>query len=381
MAEPTSLETVQEDTAMSTEETLAQLNSLKASATKEYSLRNYTAAADFYSEATELQAELNGEMSPENADLLYYYGRCLYHVAVSASDVLGGKVTGDEPKKKKRKTKPAPNGDVSDALKGGSQKTAEEVVEAVVEEKDVMNGAKKEDAASSKPFFQITGDENWTDSEEEDEDDGAEAEEDEDDFAIAYEILDVARVLLTKKLDALENAAQDTTGKGKGKQTTTISPESKAIMERLADTHDLQAEISLENERFADAVTDSRSALELKQQLFPKESSLIAEAHFKLSLALEFASVTMIQADAEGNVEGGENPNSVDEEVRKEAAQQMEFAIECCRLRISKEKALLESLEGDEKTEKEKSIKDVEEMVSDMETRVVPTASIHQTYH
>ncbi|KAI7097283.1 hypothetical protein KC352_g38636, partial [Hortaea werneckii] len=81
-----------------------KLDHLKASATKEYSLKNYAAAAEFYSEAAEVQDQLNGEMVPENADLLYQYGRCLYHVAVSKSDVLGGKVAGgEEPKRKKRK--------------------------------------------------------------------------------------------------------------------------------------------------------------------------------------------------------------------------------------------------------------------------------------
>ena len=82
----------------------SKLAQLQASATKEYSLKNYPAAAELYSEAAEVQDEINGEMSPENADLLYQYGKCLYHVAVSNSDVLGGKVAGEEPKRKKRKT-------------------------------------------------------------------------------------------------------------------------------------------------------------------------------------------------------------------------------------------------------------------------------------
>ena len=46
--------------------------------------------------ATELQAKLNGEMSAQNADLLYAYGRCLYHCAVKNSDVLGSKVAGEK---------------------------------------------------------------------------------------------------------------------------------------------------------------------------------------------------------------------------------------------------------------------------------------------
>ena len=73
----------------------AQLEQLKASATQQYSLKNYGAAAEFYSEAAEVQDQVNGEMSPDNSDLLYQYGRCLYHLGVSKSDVLGGKVAGN----------------------------------------------------------------------------------------------------------------------------------------------------------------------------------------------------------------------------------------------------------------------------------------------
>jgi hypothetical protein len=113
----------------------AQLEQLKASATQQYSLKNYSAAAEFYSEAAEVQDKVNGEMSPDNSDLLYQYGRCLYHLGVSKSDVLGGKVAGnnngsEEPKRKKRKTAaPAAESSaagadkaIADALKNGEQK-------------------------------------------------------------------------------------------------------------------------------------------------------------------------------------------------------------------------------------------------------------------
>ena len=360
-------------------DTLAQLNHLKASATQAYSLKNYPVAADLYSEATELQAQLHGEMSPENAELLYHYGRCLYKVAVSNSDVLGGKVAGEEPKKKKQKTASA--GVSGEATKGTSERTAEKPVEAVVGNKSNNDAAAQQTGKQSenadKPFFQITGDENWTDSEEEADGEGEAGdaeEEEEDDFAIAYEILDVARVLLGKQLETLEDDSQEAIGKGKSKATTSpsISPEKRTVMERLADTHDLQAEISLENERFADAVTDSRSALDLKLQLFPQENSLIAEAHFKLSLALEFASVTTVQAEGEGAAEAAaaEKTAQVDEEARRDAATQMESAIASCKLRVEKERGALGSLGAGEKKEREKGIKDVEEMVQDMEQRV-----------
>ena len=358
-----------EEPAATPEELAAKLDQLKASATQQYSLKNYDAAAEFYSEAAQIQDQINGEMSPENADLLYQYGRCLYHVAVSKSDVLGGKVASEEPRRKKRKVgagaesskagvangEGSSSGPISDALKDGEQKTAEEVVEAVVGQKD---GAKKgeDDALASKPFFQITGDENWTDSEEDEADDAAadaEAEEEEDDFATAYEILDMARVLLTRKLEVTAKDSKDG---------------AREIKERLADTHDLQAEISLENERFHDAINDTRDGLKLKVELYPEESSLIAEAHFKLSLALEFASVTSTSEDGDEDSKVAQ----VDETMRAEAAAEMELAIASCNARITKEEAMLSKLtDATKQADQKKSIADVKEMVADMKQRLV----------
>ena len=354
----------------------AQLARLRASATQHYALKNYPAAADFYSEAAELQDTLNGEMSPENADLLYQYGRCLYHVAVSKSDVLGGRVAGKEkegPRGKKRKVAAGAGavtsgegrsgGVIGDAMMDGELKVGEDVVE----QKDEV---KKEDDAttSSKPYFQITGDENWTDSEASSDDAAADAsaEEDEDDFATAYEILDLARLLLTRKLE---------TSQAEGDTTT---PEQRQLKERLADTHDLQAEISLENERFQDAINDTRDTLALKLQLYPQENSLVAEAHFKLSLALEFASVTSTTTSTGQEGEGEKDAVAqVDEEMRASAATEMEKAIASCRLRIAKEEESLLTLAKDPAKDKEaaerqqKSIRDVQEMVAEMQQRLV----------
>lgn len=352
-----------------TEEVKVQLDQLKASAMQQYSLKNYSAAAEIYSEAARIQDLVNGEMCPPNAELLYQYGRCLYHVAVSRSDVLGGKVVGEEqPKRKRRKTEaessaagPAANDGrinlIGNAIKSGEEKLAEDVVEAAVEdgEGEKQNG----EADTSKPYFQITGDENFTDSEDEDAED-QDADEDEDDFATAYEILDMARVLTGKQIELLKQL----TGKG-----TIEQPNVRQLKERLADIHDLQAEISLENERFQDAISDTRDGLMLKLELYPEESSLVAEAHFKLSLALEFASVTST-ADGEGeNAEA--KVAQIDEGLRKEAALEMERAIASSKLRIRKEEASLTSLDKATAEETKKKISEVKEIVVDMEQRLV----------
>jgi HAT1-interacting factor 1 len=347
------------DTKASESASPDKLHELITSANLQYSLKNYDEAAEIYSQATEIQAEANGEMSPENAELLYLYGRCLFKVAVSKSDVLGGQVASE-----KKKAEPAKK----------AKKPVEEAIAEVAESKAVGS---KEKTVANQPFFQITGDENWdTDSDDEDtaEAEAGPAEEDDDDFATAYEILDVARVLYVKQLEALEaDPANSIEDKGKGKATgelATLSPETRHVKERLADTHDLQAEISLENERFHDAINDSRASLVLRQEIFPKESEMIAEAHYKLALALEFASVTSVREAEEADKPVAVQESDIDQKMRDEAAEHMEAAIESCRARVASEEKKLESLTGDEAKEKKRGIVDVNEIIQDMKQRV-----------
>ena len=352
-----------------------QLKDLIAQATLKYSIKDYNAAAELYSHATELQAEVNGEMSPDNADLLYAYGRCLYHLAVKNSDVLGSKVAGEKATEKsiKSSSKKANMEKVVEEAEDTKRRIDEEIVTKVVEEKDGPIKPEGETEKGNKPYFQFTGDENWDTSEDEDEDaedngEGAEEVDEEDDFVVAYEVLDMARVLLLKKIEQVEHP----TGKGKAKEGPP-SQEVWQLKERLADTYDLQAEISLEGERFPIAVGDLKSALELKKDLFPQDSSLIAEAHYKLSLALEFSSVQQPRNE-KGEVIAGKEA-VVDEAMREEAVREMEAAIASCRIRIQKEEANLQNggtANGDTKKSKvtKEEIDDVKEMVKDMEQRV-----------
>jgi HAT1-interacting factor 1 len=82
-----------------------------------------------------------------------------------------------------------------------------------------------------------------------DDEEGDGEEEEEDDFDIAFQTLDLARVLFTKKLEAEQQNPDTEDSKGK-EVSEGDSPAVKHIKERLADAHDLLAEISLENEKY-----------------------------------------------------------------------------------------------------------------------------------
>ncbi|KAI4238843.1 MAG: hypothetical protein LQ349_000813 [Xanthoria aureola] len=359
----------------------SELDDLIAQATLKYSVKDYDAAAELYSQATELQANLRGEMAAGNADLLYAYGRCLFHAAVRSSDVLGSKVAGEKqqggshtPPKSKRKVDRVTS-NVSANVDTG---VSEDTVAPNGESKEPITSGGDIKTQDGKPYFQFTGDENFDTSEDEADaqQPGGEAEEEaeeEDDFANAFEVLDLARILLLKRLQE-----EDAKEHGKPQMEADPSDIVRQLQERLADTYDLQAEISLEGERFSNAVVDLRAALELKTKLFPKESSLVAEAHYKLSLALEFSSVT--QEKTEGGTADTEKEAFIDEGMREEAAKEMEAAIASCKLRISKEEAVLrtqgstdEVLNGEPAKEKIKQhdIDEVKEMVADMQQRLI----------
>ncbi|KAF2850274.1 hypothetical protein T440DRAFT_468612 [Plenodomus tracheiphilus IPT5] len=355
MAESTTQPLTTLDEAEEIPRTKEKLEELSKAASIHYSTKNFAAAAENYANAVEIQAELNGEMAPENAELLFYYGRALYKVAVAKSDVLGNKVAQEEKKKpKSKKAKKEANGEGSSGAKA----------------------EKKEESVETKPYFQLQGDENWTDSEDEDVDEPEdEQDEEEDDFGNAYEVFELSRVLYSRQLEASEEGG--TLEKGKGKAE--LSAQARKLKERMADCHGFLVEISLENERFHDAISDARASLALQEELYPFEHENVTEAHYSLSLALEFASVSKVREDQTGKQpeisdaepQPGDDKDGINWELRKEAAEQTDLAVKSLEARLKKEESALASgtLTPEQKKEKQTIIEDKKSMLEDLKTR------------
>jgi HAT1-interacting factor 1 len=124
--------------------------------------------------------------------------------------------------------------------------------------------------------------------------------------------------------------------------------------------------------RFPGAVTDFRAALAHKQELYPEESEIIAEAHFKLSLALEFASITRTKEDGEEE-STDEAKTHVDQAMRDEAVNELEAALNSTKLKLqNKEVELASCSSPDDNDVTRAQIADVKEIVADMEGRVSP---------
>ncbi|PTD03293.1 NASP-related protein sim3 [Fusarium culmorum] len=328
--------------------TLADLSAKGAAL---YARKSYEEAAEVFSRASILQADLNGETSPDNAEILFHYGRSLFkrcpwrHCRPE--------------KKKSAETKP------KKSAQAETEKVTQEGVGIVAEQKE---GEKKPEdiKGDKKALFQFTGDENFDESDEEENAEGDEDEEEDDDLATAFEILDLARVCYLKRLEALEKEEQEESGKGK-EAAEGDSPVMRHVKERLADTHDALSEISLENERYPNAIEDGRTSLKYKLELYPEESEIIAEAHFKLSLALEFASVT-----TPGDDGANAKREEMDQGLRDEAVKEMELAIKSSKLKLQNKEVELATMASPEDNElARKSIQEMKEVIGDMEQRLV----------
>jgi HAT1-interacting factor 1 len=168
MTDPTDALDALPEEALTAEEVLnsakVSLADLCAKGTAQYAHKNYEEASDTYARASELQAELNGEMSPENAEVLFLYGRSLFKVGQSKSDVLGGRAGGEKKKPssstkvKKEEPKPLEVAEEGVAIIAEQKSSSAPVTEVVQE---IVNG--------KKPLFQFTGDENFEDSDDEEE--------------------------------------------------------------------------------------------------------------------------------------------------------------------------------------------------------------------
>ncbi|KDQ13013.1 hypothetical protein BOTBODRAFT_175889 [Botryobasidium botryosum FD-172 SS1] len=202
-----------------------------------FALRKYEEAVDHYGSALELKTAEGDDSSLEYANLLFVYGKALLENGISQSAVLGK----EEAESALKKDDEAGQGSTSNAKSDRFHFGGDEDEEGV----DLLGEAPIEE-------------------EGEEEDDGEDdlAAEPEDDFNAAWEVLDLARAIFEKD----------------------DSHESKL---KLGDVYVALGDVSLETEKFDQAITDFTAAVKLKMELFPIYSRQIAEAHYKLSMTLD----------------------------------------------------------------------------------------------
>ncbi|KAI8910351.1 SHNi-TPR-domain-containing protein [Gorgonomyces haynaldii] len=205
--------------------TMEDYNELIQQGAQAFALGQFDVAAETLALAVEKQVEQCGQYALECGSTFFLYGKALLASAAQKNTVLGDKVDQTE------------------------------------EEPDIDSNLAKEAKPSSHFVFE--------DQEEETEDqettalEEIEVTEETDDLELAWENLDVAR-LIFEKSDTLESKLA------------------------LADVHLALGDVSLESENFDQAVQDFTACLELKAQLLPEDHRERAEAHYKLALAYEY---------------------------------------------------------------------------------------------
>ncbi|KAI0831839.1 hypothetical protein BC628DRAFT_1415339 [Trametes gibbosa] len=217
-------------------------------AKRAFALKKYEQSVEHYASALEAATKQFGEQDSETADLYFAYGKALLENAISQSSVLGKQ----EPDDALEDSNEAANsgaflsffGDAEDEVPGEDL-----AVDLFAEARKAADAA---DAAEEQA--------------EDDEDDGEDAEP-EDDFNAAWEVLDLARAIYEKRQE-----------------------ESDEVKLKLAETFITLGDVSLETEKFDQAVADYTAGLTLKTELLPLSSRQIAEAHYKISIVLDLTS-------------------------------------------------------------------------------------------
>ncbi|ETW78788.1 hypothetical protein HETIRDRAFT_410739 [Heterobasidion irregulare TC 32-1] len=219
-------------------------------AKRAFALKKYEHAVDHYATALELMTTKHGEDAPEMADVYFAYGKALLENAIAQSSVLG-----------KEQTEEGPDG--TEAEDAAAKKGA--ILSFSGDAEDVEDAAVDLFAEASRAVAE--------EEREEEEEEGAEGAEPEDDFNAAWEVLDLARTIYDRQKD-----------------------EDEEVRLKLADTYITLGDVSLETEKFEQAITDYTAALSLKTDLLPLSSRQIAEAHYKLSMVLDLTSGRLADA-------------------------------------------------------------------------------------
>lgn len=239
-----------------------KIQELLTEGSKQYASENFELAVDAYAEVNELH---DAENDSPNPDYLFLYGKALYQLALSKSDVFG---MGSGVTKQGNLEEEAEEGSSGPGLVMLGEEEEEEEEAEEEEEKE------EEEAEEGKEVEQKAQGEEEEENEEEQHDhancQGHCHGEEKDDFENAWEILELARSFYEINLN--NNPDDDTKLK-------------------LADCYDLLGEVSLENENFQQASQDFEQCLKLRKELHeskdPTDRSII-ESHYKISLAYEF---------------------------------------------------------------------------------------------
>ncbi|KAM9938428.1 hypothetical protein OXX80_002060 [Metschnikowia pulcherrima] len=262
---------------------------------KLFASKEYEQAASQYADAC---AAFNDEHSRDDPDLLLQYGKSLFEDAMAKSSVLGGisgmRAKADAEKEANQLENPEEEEQEDDGFAFHEGVAEEEEEESDHDENDIKNnenggeqgsldaaneddeGAANEDASADEG--------NASDDSEEEEEAESETE-----FEAAWKVLESARLLYEDEVKKHEEEKKQL--KEPYLDSDADVPKTKYVesLKKLADTFDLLGEVSMESENLPQASSDFKQCLDLRQQLYHRDSSAhIASAHVKFASAAGF---------------------------------------------------------------------------------------------
>merc|ERR1712193_109950 len=263
-------------------------NSLLATGKRHLLVVDVPAAVSCLARCCELLSAQFGETAKECAESYFYYGKSLLELSRMESGVLGNALEGvpedsdekvdtsqvEDPEKLTKDEKSEVEDKVAEAF-DYNYKTSEIIQD---EEEAAMDGAETETDGSGMEDEELQEEDMETDdspvkkmspkAKQDSEKKGTEDEEEPSNLQLAWEVLELAKVVYTK-LIATEIKDKD------------------FFEERLCSTMLHLGEVSIENENYQQAVEDIKLCL-TKQEKMPKDARLRAEIHYHLGLAQSF---------------------------------------------------------------------------------------------
>jgi len=325
-------------------------------------------------EACELHSNVFGETAAEMGEVYFYYGKALLEMARLESGVLGNALDGvpeedegedgqvEDPEKLTEEEKEEVGSKVTDALgenferhdkiakihqgvvngDGGEEDGDDDDESAEGEEAEnseaAENGEKEKngeepsaaDEKDEKAESDVEG------GEKEGEDKSAQDAEDEDDpsnLQLAWEMLELAKVVYTKTVETEKDNLE--------------------VGRRLCETYMVLGEVSLENENYPQAVEDLELCLARRVASLPSDSRCIAETHYQLGIAQGF------------------------DMKWEEAVVSLEAAIKVLETRVANLKASTESPDESKKEDalytREKEVTELEALIPEIREKITDT--------
>ncbi|XP_049868888.1 histone-binding protein N1/N2 [Pectinophora gossypiella] len=301
---------------------------LLASGRRHLAVKDYNAAVESLATACELLAKEHGDMADQCAEAYLWYGKSLLGLSREESGVLGDGMPGGGNNEEEDDDDQEENGEEDQNGEAeATENEKEEVKENGVESKE--NGeaekvepestTKDEEPGSSKADEDKDGEQEpgTSNGDANDESTMNENEDDVDNLQLAWEMLDLSRSILHRRVQ-----------EGGGDAARAL----------LADVHLALGEVALESETYDKAVTDMQSCLELQKELYRSDDRRIAETHYQIGLANSLASnfedaITHFKNAAnilESRIKTLENPTSAAEDatVKKYSSSDPHYSIE-----------------------------------------------------